>query len=77
MTSDLFVDGIAFDVYTPTTSNPNRIVSAIARKNSQATGIVLDLSHSEVTRKQLGNVLRRVRGAGAKNIRRIVIIGDR
>ena len=76
-TSDLLVDGVRYDVYTPTTSNANRIVSAIARKNSQAEGIVLDLSGSSVTRDQLGNLLRRVNGAGAANIRDIVILEGR
>jgi len=35
-TSDLLVNGVPYDVYTPITSNPNRIVSALASKNSQA-----------------------------------------
>jgi len=39
-TSDLLVDDVRYDFYTPSTSNANRIVSAIARKNSQAEGVV-------------------------------------
>ena len=74
-TSDLLVNGMPYDVYTPTTSNPNRIVSAIASKNTQAQGVVLDLRNSPVTLEQLGNVLQRVRGAGATNITDIKIIG--
>lgn len=74
-TSDLLVDGVPYDVYTPTSANPNRIISAIAKKNDQATGIVVDLSNSPVTREQLGDVLARVNGAGATNITDIVIIG--
>lgn len=73
-TSDLLVDGIPYDVYTPKTLNPNRIISAIAKKNSQAQGIVLDLTETEVTPNQLGNVLERVQGAGATNIFEIIII---
>ncbi|WP_432803791.1 CdiA C-terminal domain-containing protein [Cupriavidus pauculus] len=73
-TSDLLVNGVAYDVYTPTTSNPNRIVSAIASKNTQATDIVLDLTNSSVTPEQLGSILQRVRGAGATNITDIKII---
>ncbi|MGE7955221.1 hypothetical protein ACQKQA_01260 [Pseudomonas sp. NPDC089530] len=73
--SDLLVDGVRYDVYTPTTSNAGRIISAIAKKNTQAEGVVLDLSKSSVTREQLGDVLRRVNGSGAKNINDIVIIG--
>ncbi|WP_434347080.1 hypothetical protein ACN6A1_01645 [Myxococcus virescens] len=74
-TSDLLVDGVRYDVYTPTTTNANRIISAIAKKNSQAEGIVLDLSQTSVTRAQLGNVLERVRGVGANNIRDVIILG--
>lgn len=75
-TSDLLVNGVPYDVYTPITKNPNAIVSAIASKNTQATGIVLDLRNTSVTPEQLGNILQRVRGAGAKNITDIKIIGN-
>jgi len=61
-TSDLVVNGVNYDVYTPTTSNPSRIIGAIADKNSQAVGIVLDLSKTSVTTTDLGNVLTRVEG---------------
>jgi len=74
-TSDLLVDGMRYDVYTPTTGNPGRIISAMAKKNSQTEGIVLDLSKSKVTADQLGNALGRVNGAGATNISDIVIMG--
>ncbi|MMZ62063.1 hypothetical protein D1872_242490 [compost metagenome] len=78
-TSDLLVNGVRYDVYTPTTSNLNRIISSMAGKNSQTTGIVLDLSQTPVTTEQLGNALQRVRGiveAGGKtpNITDIVIM---
>ena len=74
-TSDLLVNSLRYDVYTPTSKNPNRIISAIAKKNSQATGIVLDLTETTVTQDQLGNVLKRVQCAGAENITDIQIIG--
>ena len=75
-TSDLLVNGVSFDVYTPITVNPNRIVSAIASKNSQAQGIILDLRNTTtVTAEQLANILQRVQGAGATNIKNIVIVG--
>lgn len=48
----------------------------IAKKNSQARGVVLDLSRTKVTSGQPGDVLARVRGAGAKNIEDAVIIGE-
>jgi len=73
-TSDLLVNGVNFDVYTPTTNNASRIISAIAKKNSQTTGVVLDLSQTTVTAKQLGNVLGRVQGSGASNIKSVVIM---
>ncbi|WP_437188353.1 hypothetical protein SH668x_001797 [Planctomicrobium sp. SH668] len=74
-TSDLLVDGIRYDVYTPKTSNPNRIIGGAAKKNDQAEGVVLDLSNTCVTQAQLGDVLKRIRGAGATNIKVVIIIG--
>ncbi|CAN7717956.1 hypothetical protein LJR232_005900 [Aquipseudomonas alcaligenes] len=74
-TSDLLVDGVRYDVYTPTTGSADRIISAIAKKSTQAEGVILDLSESPVAREQLGDILRRVNGSGAKNISDIVIIG--
>jgi hypothetical protein len=71
------VNGVRYDVYTPRTAKPDNIISAIAKKNTQAEGVVLDLSHTSVTVAQLGNVLARVQGAGARNIRSVVIIGGR
>ncbi|URC11763.1 RHS repeat-associated core domain-containing protein [Flavobacterium sp. B183] len=73
-TSDLLVNGVAYDVYTPTTNNVNRIISSMASKNSQTTGIVLDLSKTNVEASQLSNALQRVRGTGATNITDIRII---
>lgn len=78
-TSDLLVNGINYDVYTPKTSNISRIIGGIASKNSQTTGVVLDLSQTTVTADDLANVLQRVQGsikAGGKqvNITDIVIM---
>ncbi len=73
-TSDLLVNGRRGDVYTPKTSSVDRIVSAIASKNSQAQSIVLDLSQTSVTADQLIDILVRVRGAGATNIQEIIIL---
>ena len=70
----LYLGGHALDVYSPKTANPNRIISAIAHKNSQAQGVILDLSRTSVTPDQLGNVLGRVQGAGATNIQEIIIL---
>jgi hypothetical protein len=74
-TSDLLVDGARYDVFTPVTTNVNRIISAMAKKNSQAEGVVLDLSKTSVNASQLSNALSRVNGAGATNIRDIIIMG--
>jgi len=78
-TSDLLVNGVKYDVYTPITENVNRTISSMAGKNSQTTGIVLDLSKTSITAEQLANALERVKGiveAGGKtcNINDIVII---
>jgi len=78
-TSDLLVNGINYDVYTPKTSNVSRIVGGIASKNSQTTGVVLDLSQTSATADDFANVLQRVQGsirAGGKevNITDIVIM---
>lgn len=63
-TSDLLVNGVPYDVYTPTTGNIDRIVSAVASKGSQVQGggIIIDLSQSPLTVEQLGNILPRVQG---------------
>lgn len=75
-TSDLTVDGVNYDVYTPRTNNPNSIISQMAKKNDQTTGIVLDLSKTNLTKEQLGNITGRVNGAGANNIKEIVFMGN-
>lgn len=62
-TSDLLVNGIKYDVYTPETNNVSQIISKMAKKNSQANGIMLDLSKTNVTPDQLSNALARVKGA--------------
>jgi RHS repeat-associated protein len=62
-TSDLIVNGINYDVYTPVTNNVSSIISSMAKKNSQTTGIVLDLAKTNVSAEQLGNALARVKGS--------------
>ena len=67
-TSDLLVDGVPWDVYTPTSLNPNRIVSGIASKGSQVPGggVVVDLSQTSITLEQLGNLQARIAGTGSR-----------
>jgi len=44
-------------------------------KNSQASGIVLDLTKSKVSLDALGNVMGRLKGAGADNLKEVIIVG--
>jgi Contact-dependent growth inhibition CdiA C-terminal domain len=76
-TSDLLVDGIPYDVYTPRTSNINRIVSAISSKSSQVRGggVVLDLTHTVLTKEDMTSVLPRVRGV-TTSVSEIIVIGE-
>ncbi len=75
-TSDLLVDGVPYDVYTPTTGNLDRIVSAIASKGSQVNGggVVLDLSKSPLSGVNPAALLARVQGV-TPNISNIIILG--
>nr|WP_272917939.1 polymorphic toxin-type HINT domain-containing protein [Actinomadura rayongensis] len=68
LTSDLLVDGVPWDVYTPTTGNVNRIISAVASKGSQVQGggVIIDLSRTSVTPEQLANIEARIAGTGAR-----------
>ena len=63
-TSDLLVNGVPYDVYTPSTGNVDRIVSAVASKGSQVAGggVVIDLRNSNLTVADLNNILARVQG---------------
>lgn len=61
-TSDLLLDGIPYDVYTPRTGSVDSIVRAVAGKGYQVQGggVVVDLSMSPLTKEQLGNIQLRV-----------------
>ncbi|WP_123026149.1 CdiA C-terminal domain-containing protein [Mycolicibacterium stellerae] len=74
--SDLTLDGVPYDVYTPRSGNIDRLVGAIADKSSQVRGggIVLDLRNSPLTPEQVGDLLPRVRGITDK-ISDIIVIG--
>jgi len=50
------------------------IDTALAKKNQQAETIVLDLSKTTATEEQLGNIVKRVQGAGATNIKNVIVI---
>jgi RHS repeat-associated protein len=62
-TSDLVIDGVNYDVYTPTTGNAGRVVGGILDKNNQAQGVVVDLRQTTVASTDLGNVPARLQGA--------------
>ncbi|MEI6196307.1 MAG: polymorphic toxin-type HINT domain-containing protein [Verrucomicrobiota bacterium] len=76
-TSDLLVDGKRYDVYTPETSNPDRIFGAIADKKDQAEGIIVDLSKTSVRPEQMGDVLARLRGKGIDTIKDVIFFGNK
>ncbi|PZG23436.1 hypothetical protein C1I95_03235 [Micromonospora craterilacus] len=64
MTSDLLVDGVAWDVYSPTSRSINNILTNVAKKHSQVNGggVVVDLSGTGLSAGQFGNALGRVNG---------------
>jgi hypothetical protein len=66
--------GTPYDVLSPTTPNPNAVFRAIRNKNNQAQGIIVDLSRTRVTPADLGNVMNRLKGAGAKNIQNVIFL---
>lgn len=64
MTSDLLVDGVAWDVYSPTSRSVNNILTNVAKKHSQVNGggVIVDLSGTGLSAGQFGNALARVNG---------------
>ena len=78
-TSDIILNGVNYDVYTPITSNIDNIVGAVAKKNSQGKGVILDLSKTSVKIEELTNIQQRIEGSikkgGSKvNIKEIIIL---
>jgi len=73
-TSDLLVNGLPYDVYTPINENASRIIDGIARKKNQAVGVVVDLSLTSVSVSALGDVMARLRGKGVTAIQEIIFI---
>jgi hypothetical protein len=75
--SDLVVNGNPYDVYTPQGGTLDSILRNAASKNTQATGIVIDILNA---RSLFGGysearILTRIRELGAKNIQDIIILG--
>jgi hypothetical protein len=65
--SDLLVNGRRWDVFTPTTKCPDRIVSALAARHSRTRveGVVVDLSQTCVEAVELADLESRLGGLGA------------
>jgi hypothetical protein len=61
-TSDLVVNGVNYDIYSPETNNIKQVLSAAAGKYTQGNGVVIDLSKTSLTSADLGNALVRMRG---------------
>ncbi|MFE3329358.1 RHS repeat-associated core domain-containing protein [Streptomyces sp. NPDC059176] len=61
-TSDLLVNDVPWDVYSPTNSNVNGIINKIAKKHSQVHGggVVVDLSGTGLSASQFDGALGRV-----------------
>jgi RHS repeat-associated protein len=61
-TSDLLVDGIRWDVYSPTSDSVKSILAKVAKKHSQVHGggVVVDLSETGLSAADFGNALWRV-----------------
>ncbi len=73
-TSDLLVDGVPYDVYTPTLNNPEKIFQYIRKKNNQAQGVVVDLRNVNVTPAQLANVQARLNGNPRNKIKEVIFL---
>lgn len=73
-TSASLVDGRALDVHSPASRSANRIISASAKNNDRATGVVFDLAHTDVTPEQYRNVVARLQGAGANRVPDVTIL---
>lgn len=65
--SDLLVNGRRWDVFTPRTKSPERIVSALTARyhRSWVEGVVVDLSQTSVAPEDLADVKSRAGGLGA------------
>jgi filamentous hemagglutinin len=72
--SDLLVNGVSYDVYTPKTTRIENILSAIIGKNNQAQGVVVDLRNVGNLPYSEAGVLTRVQELGATNIQDIVFL---
>jgi hypothetical protein len=75
-TADLVVNGQTYDIYSPRTTNPDRIISETASKGNQAYGVVVNLQFTTVTSADLGNILARVQGTGSQ-LQSVIVVGGK
>jgi RHS repeat-associated protein len=80
-TSDLVINGRTFDIYSPETNNVDSIYRVVRNKNSQATGIMLNLTNTSVDGGQVSKFMARLVSRTAKdgvplNILDISVIDD-
>ena len=66
-TSDLLVNGKTYDILSPTTKNTDSIFRSVYNKNSQATGIILDLTDSAATPDRFSNLIGRLVGKASQD----------
>lgn len=73
--SDLLVNGLPYDVYTPQAgTSMDNVLRAILAKDSQAQGVVLDLRNIGGKGYTEDGILTRLRELGASNINDIVFV---
>jgi hypothetical protein len=77
-TSDFLINGIPFEVFSPTTANPSRIVSQLAKKLPQADRFVLNLSQSSVGTADLRNLLGRINNIPGipRSAKEVILVRD-
>lgn len=66
--------GMPYDVVSPSSPQVKAVFRAIRNKNGQAPGIIVDLSRTSVTRYDLGDIMFRLRQAGATNIQNVIFL---
>ncbi|MEU9887499.1 hypothetical protein [Sphaerisporangium sp. NPDC051011] len=61
-TSDLLVNGVRWDVFSPTSSSVKAILNKVAKKHSQVHGggVIVDLSGTGLSASDFANALARV-----------------
>jgi hypothetical protein len=75
-TSDLLINGVPYDIYRPKAGTSTTAMKRyMGTKNDQCSGIVLDISQTDLPLSAFEGMLKRVRNDGALNITEIIIVG--